>query len=985
MLAGWDTQQMLGGIEPILHLAEAGALDLGRASDLVTDSMSALGVEVGDLDGYLDKVAKTSASANTDIDALMEAFVIAGGTFKQFNVPLEEANSFLGVMANRGFKGAEAGTAINAIMTRLTSSTGPAADALKELGVNAFDNKGNFRGMETVMKDVEKKLSTMTDKQRAHYQSQIAGLNHGKSFNAMLSGLGDEYDDLKAGIVDSNGALLEMRNIMKDNLQGALENLSSAFEEIMISIGYALLPFVKQLVGAIQSLADWFNNLSDSTKEKIALFAALSAIILVVGGGLLLLIGFLPNIISGFQAVTTVIQAVSGAFTTASLPILGFVILIAGVVAAIIHLWRTNEDFRNNILTIWENIKTIIVAVWEAVKPGALIFIQILGVLMEAITMLIGWVAGIVASISNWIVAFIEANSWIITTIQVLGIIAGVIAGIIAIVGVVIAIFTVLATIVKVVAAVFLFFTSPLGIIIAVVGAVVGAIMWLAEKFEWIGNVVDKVTGFISGLWDGFLGLFGKGTQEASGLASTSLIDTAEAGKEALGDLSESGTESMEELNEGVTSNTAEMSDMSVDDINRMRAEGMADLESLNIEGVGNIEDMTSNITGDIGDMANISLDDIASLETGGVDAFANLDKGVTTNVSDMTADVKKEVGSMETVASGDFSGLSNDMTANAKKVSEDVGNAFKGMSKSIKSEMDNIKKSASDGMKNIGKTMADGMKSSLTLIKSSMTQISAGFKSGFSDITRSVIAGFTLINARTKVETTKFSNTIKTSNKAVHRDYVSAFRSINQAVRSGMNSAYASVRSSNAKIIASTRTLNGSLRSAGVYAMSGLRSGLNAGAGSVYASARSIANRVANTIRAALKVKSPSRVMMDIGKWVALGMANGISRYTSNVEKSANLMAEAATPDVDLSYMTPRGLSSTVASSVNGDFNVGGRDNAIIGELSAMRNEMSRQRQIIVEMEGRVVGEIVEPFVTEKQGFKTEFRRRNTGGGYKY
>src|SRR5690625_4010218 len=101
-LAGWDTTQMIDGLEPVLHLAEAGALDLGRSADLVTDSMAGLGLGVEDLDGYLDQVAQTSRRSNTDIDALMEAFVIAGGTFDRLNVPLEEANAFLGVMANRG-------------------------------------------------------------------------------------------------------------------------------------------------------------------------------------------------------------------------------------------------------------------------------------------------------------------------------------------------------------------------------------------------------------------------------------------------------------------------------------------------------------------------------------------------------------------------------------------------------------------------------------------------------------------------------------------------------------------------------------------------------------------------------------------------------------------------------------------------------------------------------------------------------------------
>src|SRR5690625_1904428 len=276
-LAGWDTTQMMDGLEPILHLAEAGALDLGRAADLVTDSMAALGLEVDDLDGYLDKVAKTAASSNTDIDALMEAMVVAGGTFDRFNVPLEEANSFLGVLANRGFKGSEAGTALNAIMARLTSGTGEAATALEEMGISAFDSEGNFRGMEEVMYDVKGALDGMDDEQRAHYQTMLAGLNHGKTFSAMLEGLGGEYQDLKGDIKDSDGALKEMRDIMKDNLQGALENLISAFEEVMISLGTALLPVVKTLVGWLQNLADWFNNLSDRTKTVIAVIAAVAA------------------------------------------------------------------------------------------------------------------------------------------------------------------------------------------------------------------------------------------------------------------------------------------------------------------------------------------------------------------------------------------------------------------------------------------------------------------------------------------------------------------------------------------------------------------------------------------------------------------------------------------------------------------------------------------------------------------------------------
>src|SRR5699024_8287964 len=306
-LAGWDVDKMMSGIGPILHLAEAGALDLGRASDLVTDSMAALSVEVGDLEGYLDKVAQTSRKSNTDIDALMEAFVIAGGTFSRFNVPLEEANAFLGVLANRGTKGSEAGTALNAIMTRLGQSTGPAADALKEMGVSAYDSEGNFRGMEVVMKDIEKAMSTMTDKQKSHYTEQLAGLNHGKSFTKMLQGLGDEYDELKGNIENADGALQEMRDTMKDNLQGQLENLWSAIEDIAISIGDALLPYIKMAVSFLQKLADAFIGLNENTKAVVGVLLAVSSVVLTLGGAFLLLVGSLPFIMNGFTHLKNVL------------------------------------------------------------------------------------------------------------------------------------------------------------------------------------------------------------------------------------------------------------------------------------------------------------------------------------------------------------------------------------------------------------------------------------------------------------------------------------------------------------------------------------------------------------------------------------------------------------------------------------------------------------------------------------------------------
>ena len=158
-LAGWDTQQMLGGLEPILRASEAGNMDLATASDLVTDSMSAMGISVNDLTHYLDVATKAQSSSNTSLEQMLNAYVIAGGAFKNFNVSLEESATLLGVLANRGIKGSEAGNALNSVLINLIGANKNAANAMDALGVSAYDADGNFIGITETLGLVADSLS----------------------------------------------------------------------------------------------------------------------------------------------------------------------------------------------------------------------------------------------------------------------------------------------------------------------------------------------------------------------------------------------------------------------------------------------------------------------------------------------------------------------------------------------------------------------------------------------------------------------------------------------------------------------------------------------------------------------------------------------------------------------------------------------------------------------------------------------------------
>lgn len=254
-LAGWDSQTIMSGLEPVLRLSEAGEIDLARASSLVTDSMSAMGIQVKDLPKYLDTVAQSARSSNTDIDQMAEAYLGVGGTLRGLKIPLEESALALGMMANAGIKGSEAGTGLNAVLLNMTAPTGRAKKALDELKLSAFDSKGNFKGLENVLFEVKNKTKNMTDAQKNMYLSMIGGKEHIKTLNALMNGLDDSYTDLKESISQADGALDDMANTMQDNLKGAFTRLGSAVEGFQIDfaekMGKGLTPIVDKFANKI--------------------------------------------------------------------------------------------------------------------------------------------------------------------------------------------------------------------------------------------------------------------------------------------------------------------------------------------------------------------------------------------------------------------------------------------------------------------------------------------------------------------------------------------------------------------------------------------------------------------------------------------------------------------------------------------------------------------------------------------------------------
>lgn len=162
-LAGYDANKAVSALPTVLNTAAAGGLDLAYASDLITDSMSALGLGMDELESFSDKLAKTSQKSNTNIAQLGEAILTVGGTAKTLSGGVTELNTMLGLIADNGIKGAEGGTALRNIILSLSAPTDTAAEAMKRLNVSAFDSQGQLRDLSEVFADFNAALAPLTD------------------------------------------------------------------------------------------------------------------------------------------------------------------------------------------------------------------------------------------------------------------------------------------------------------------------------------------------------------------------------------------------------------------------------------------------------------------------------------------------------------------------------------------------------------------------------------------------------------------------------------------------------------------------------------------------------------------------------------------------------------------------------------------------------------------------------------------------------
>lgn len=309
-LAGYNADEAATALPTVLKLAGAGAMDLARASDMVTDSMSVLGIEAteANLNTFADQLAQTASKANTSVSQLGEAILTVGGTAKGLAGGTTELNTALGILADNGLKGAEGGTHLRNMILSLQSPTGDASKALQSLGVDVYDAQGNMRGLNDIFKDLQSGMEGMTAAQKDSIISTLFNKTDLTAANAMLSNCTDRWDELSAAIENSAGACEDMYSIQLDNLDGDIKILKSGLSDLGISI-------YKDLNGPLREMTQLGTSMVEELSQAYS-EGGMAGMVGAVGDCLSeavnVIAGYAPQVVSmGVDLISNFVQGIA--------------------------------------------------------------------------------------------------------------------------------------------------------------------------------------------------------------------------------------------------------------------------------------------------------------------------------------------------------------------------------------------------------------------------------------------------------------------------------------------------------------------------------------------------------------------------------------------------------------------------------------------------------------------------------------------------
>lgn len=414
-LAGFDTNEIMASLGGTLGLASASGTDLARASDILTDALTAFGYKAQDANLFADVLATTQAKSNTTVDMLGESFKYVGAVAGTYKYKVESVATALGLMANAGIKGSMSGTALSSIITRLATDTNSARQTIESLGVEFFNSDGSARDLSDVLKELTIATSGMSAEQKANIASVVAGAEAQKGLLAILNQGVGAYEELETALYNSAGSASSMSTTMESSIGGAIRTVQSAWEGFQIRLGQkfepaltkilqdlatfvteTLVPAMEDLVGKISSFVGWLNSGSTSAETLKGIVEVLTVSFIALKAGMMI-----QSAVQGFQKAQiaisllsmevgsanlaqqalngtmtigeTIVALLTGKMTLAQLatglwtkaqtalnvalnanPIALIITAIVALIATVVVLWNKCEWFRDGIKAVFE-------------------------------------------------------------------------------------------------------------------------------------------------------------------------------------------------------------------------------------------------------------------------------------------------------------------------------------------------------------------------------------------------------------------------------------------------------------------------------------------------------------------------------------------------------------------------------------------------------------------------------------------------------
>lgn len=371
--AGWSTTQIIDGMSGVLDATAASGENLGSVATIVADAITGFGLSAKDSATVADLMTQAANSGTIGIGDLGESYKYIAPMAQSMGLSIQDVTTALSAMSMAGIKGSQAGTSLRTVLANMAKPSNTVAAAMDELGISITNSDGSFKSLDEMVNLMRTSFSGLTDDQKAYYATALAGKEGMSGLLSLLNLSQSEYDKLSESMNNCSGIAGQTASVMQDNLQSKIEQLGGALESLAIKLSDHVIPFLTGLVEKITAAVDAFANMNPAVQKAVLVVGG----IIAVAGPLLIIIG---KVISAVGTIMTIVPKIAGVINTVKTafaalnvtmlanPIVLIIAAISALVAAFIYLWNTNEDFRQFWINLWENIKEVAIAVWNAIK-----------------------------------------------------------------------------------------------------------------------------------------------------------------------------------------------------------------------------------------------------------------------------------------------------------------------------------------------------------------------------------------------------------------------------------------------------------------------------------------------------------------------------------------------------------------------------------------------------------------------------------------